>query len=129
VPFFLRGAVYCRAEDIISRHTTIDVVRSTARGPALTRDSQELVGLLPSRRSHRSLYSYSNAAESGRFSVYAVYILIGIRCTDIVVVVASFTGSYVYSNIYTTLRHSKPERPPLRTRKRNKAGAGVPGMQ
>jgi hypothetical protein len=53
--FFLREAVYCRAEGIISRHTTIDVVRSTARGPALTWDSQDLVGTLPSRRSHRSL--------------------------------------------------------------------------
>ena len=45
--FFLHEAVYCRAEGIISRHT-IDVVRSTARGQALKRDSQDLVDTLPS---------------------------------------------------------------------------------
>ena len=92
--FFLRGAVYCIEEGIISRHTAVDVVGSTARGPALTRDSLDLIVLLPSGLSHRSLWS--SAVVSGCCSVYAVYILIGTRCTG-VVVVASFTGRYVYS--------------------------------
>jgi hypothetical protein len=59
--FLYHGNEYVRASIVIGRCAAIDVVRSTARSPALTRNSRDRIQL--SERCHRSLCI--NAAASG----------------------------------------------------------------
>jgi len=61
--FSYRGTEYGRAGTVIHASAVINVARSTARSPELTRYSQDLVGYLTSGRRRRSLCS---CADIGR---------------------------------------------------------------
>jgi len=61
--FSYRGTEYGRAGTVIRASAVINVVRSTARSPELTRYSRDLVGYLTSGRRRRSLCS---CADIGR---------------------------------------------------------------
>ena len=61
--FSYRGTEYGRAGTVIRASAVVNVVRSTARSPELTRYSRDLVGNLNSGRRRRSLCS---SADIGR---------------------------------------------------------------